>query len=592
MTKKLLSGDEAIARGAWEAGCLVAAAYPGTPSTEILEAMATYKEVDSRWTSNEKVALEVASGASIGGVRSLAAMKHVGVNVAADPLLTMSYIGAKGGLVVVSADDPGCHSSQNEQDNRHYAVLAKMPMLEPADSQECLDFTREAFALSERFDRPILLRLTTRTCHSKGLTVVGERPAEPPIYPYERNVQKNCMLPAFARTRHAILEDILKEMAAYGNDCPFNRVEWASDRKIGVITSGVSYLHARETFGDSVSYLKLGLTYPLPQKLMADFAKEVDEIYVIEEGDPYLETALKAMGFSCVGKDKVPILGELNAGILRQIFRPDSVCPTLPTSNLEAPPRPPVLCAGCPHRGIMHILGRKKKEIVTCGDIGCYTLGLQPPLDATDTTICMGGGFSAPIGLSVALKAAGDKRKAFGLLGDSTFFHSGLTGLVDAIHSQADVCLCILDNDITAMTGHQENPGTVKDLCGRPAPALNLEKVVLGLGLPQDRLIVVDPLDKDAVTAAIDKAIATTGPMVIITKRPCVLIKELRGTFKSKCSVDSEKCKKCKQCLKVACPAISFQNNASYIDPEACLGCDYCRQVCKFEAISIKEVTP
>ena len=358
-----MSGDEAIARGAWEGGCHIASAYPGTPSTEILENLAQYSEINSRWASNEKVAFEIASGASIGGARALAAMKHVGVNVAADPLFTMAYIGAHGGLVLVSADDPGCHSSQNEQDNRLYAPLAKILMLEPSDSQECLDFTKLSFELSERFDSPVLLRLTTRVCHSKELVQVGENRLEVPIKPYVRNTKKNAMLPVNSRPRHVAMERNLLDVEIYANDCPFNRIEWDQDKKIGVITSGISYLHAKEVFGDTVSYLKLGLTNPLPRKLISTFARSVDKIYVIEENEPYLENAVRALGFDCIGKERVPICGELNASLVRQAFLPDPAI-KLYHSELVAPPRPPVLCAGCPHRGIFHILGKNKKKVV------------------------------------------------------------------------------------------------------------------------------------------------------------------------------------------------------------------------------------
>ena len=590
MKKMLLSGDEAVARGAWEAGCLVAAAYPGTPSTEILETIAEHcADIDSRWAANEKVALEVAGGASVGGVRALAAMKHVGLNVAADPLLTLAYTGVRGGLVVVSADDPGCHSSQNEQDNRHYAVLAKILMLEPADSQECLDYTKAAFELSERFDTPVLLRLTTRVCHSKGLVRVGQR-GQAPVKTYEREVRKFAMLPAFARMRHAEVESKLINLEEFASRSAYNRIEWGDGKKVGVITSGVAYQHAREAFGEDVSYLKLGLTHPLPKKLIATFARSVDKLWIVEEGDPYLETAVRAMGFDCLGKELLPILGELDAGILRRAFLPEKVEKTL-VSSLLPPPRPPVLCAGCPHRGFLHVLGQKKKDLVACGDIGCYTLGIQPPLEGMDTCICMGAGFSAAIGLSAAFKAAGDQRKVFGILGDSTFFHSGLTGLVDAVHSQADICLVILDNSITAMTGHQENPGTVRDLMGRQTPALDIGSVVKGLGVREDRLAIIDPLDREACLAAVEEAVARQGLSVIITRRPCVLIKEVRGTFKNKCRVDVDKCKKCKMCLKVGCPAISFVDGHSHIDQTSCLGCEYCLQVCKFDAIEVKEAS-
>ncbi len=584
MSKVILSGDEAVARGAYEAGCLVAAAYPGTPSTEILENMVAYKEVNSRWASNEKVALEIASGASIGGVRALAAMKHVGLNVAADPLFTMGYIGVLGGLVVVTADDPGCHSSQNEQDNRLFAPIAKLLMLEPSDSQECLDYTKLAFELSEKFDTPVLLRVTTRVCHSKGLVQQSERQDVPPK-PYERNIRKNAMLPAHARLRHVVVEEKLVQAEEYANHCAVNRIEWGQKKKVGIVTSGVSYLHAREVFGDTVSYLKLGLTNPLPRKLISTFCRSVDRVYVIEENEPYLENAVRALGFDCIGKERLPILGELDANTVRRAFLPDPGT-KLYRSDVQAPPRPPVLCAGCPHRGIFHTLGKKKKEIVACGDIGCYTLGIQSPLEGLDTVICMGGGFSAAIGMAEALKAAGDPRKVFGLVGDSTFFHSGMTGLADAIHAQANVCLCVLDNSITAMTGHQENPGTRQDLMGQGATPLDILSIIRGMGVPEDRIAVVDPLDLEKVTAAVENGIKAEGLTIIVTKRPCVLIKEVRKSLEGRhCQVDADACKKCKQCLKVGCPAIAFKDGHSNIDQSACVGCEYCLKVCKFDAI-------
>ncbi|MDR1920505.1 MAG: indolepyruvate ferredoxin oxidoreductase subunit alpha [Candidatus Adiutrix sp.] len=585
MNKVMMSGDEAVARGALEAGCLVAAAYPGTPSTEILENMAQYKEINSRWASNEKVAMEIAGGASIGGVRALAAMKHVGLNVAADPLLTMAYIGALGGLVVVSADDPGCHSSQNEQDNRLYAPLGKLLMLEPSDSQECLDFTRLAFELSERFDIVALMRLTTRVCHSKGLVALSERVEVPPK-PYVRNCAKNAMLPAPARLRHIEVEKQLAAIEEYANHCAINRIEWGQSKNVGVVASGVSYLHAREVFGDSVSYLKLGLTNPLPHRLIGTFCRSVDHIYVIEENEPYLETAVKALGFDCRGKDLLPVCGELDAGIVRRAFLPDPG-PVLYKSDLVVPPRPPVLCAGCPHRGFFHQLGKKKKEVVACGDIGCYALGIQAPLEAVDTGVCMGGGFSVAIGMEAALKAAGDARKVFGMVGDSTFFHSGMTGLADAVHAQSNICLCVLDNSITAMTGHQENPGTQLDLMGNPASPLDIISIIKGLGVPENRITIIDPLNLEQTSAAIDQAIGAEGLSIIVAKRPCVLIKEVRRSLEGKkCRVDAEACKKCKQCLKVGCPAVSFRDNHSHIDQDACVGCEYCLQVCKFDAIA------
>ncbi|MDR3038507.1 MAG: 4Fe-4S binding protein [Candidatus Adiutrix sp.] len=586
MPKIFWSGDEAVARGAWEAGCRVAAAYPGTPSTEILETLAGRPEINSRWTTNEKTALEIAGGAALGGVRALAVMKHVGLNVAADPLMTFSYTGVTAGLVVVSADDPGCHSSQNEQDNRHYAVLAKIPLLEPADSQESLDFTRAAFELSEKFDAPVLLRLTTRICHSRGLVEPGVVRPAPPV-PYVRNVAKTAMIPAHARPRHAVVEARLRALEEYAGDCPLNRWE-RGGRGIGVVAGGVGYQYAREAFGDGASYLKLGLTHPLPRRLMADFARSVERLYVVEEGDPYLENALRQLGFEPRGKDSLPLTGELNAGLVRLAFGLAGAAPPAPAAHTAAPARPPALCPGCPHRGLIHLLGQRSAELMACGDIGCYALGLQPPLSGLDTCICMGSGFSSAIGFAEAFRAAGDSRRVFGYLGDSTFYHSGLTGLVDAICGRADVRLIIADNSTTAMTGHQANPGSGRDLAGRPAPAQDPRRVVLGLGLPENRLIVLDPLDAAAINEAIDRTLAAPGPWVILARRPCVLLPEARAAHDGRRGrVEAEKCRGCRQCLAVGCPALAFRRDAAAIDPDLCLGCGYCQSVCRFEAIKI-----
>lgn len=581
-----MTGDEAVARGAWEAGCRVAAAYPGTPSTEILENVgALYKEdIYSQWATNEKVALEIAIGGSIGGARSMACMKHVGVNVAADPLFTVGYTGVSGGLVVVSADDPGCHSSQNEQDNRHYAEAAKLVMLEPSDSQECLDFTKAAFEISEKFDLVVMIRMTTRVCHSKGLVKTGER-VSVPVKPYVKNVAKYAMLPANARVRHVAVEKALLEAEIYADNSDLNRVERGGG-SVGVITSGISYQHARETFGEEASHLKLGLTCPLPRKLISDFASGYDKLYIIEEGDPYLEKSVKALGLDCIGKEVVPILGELDAGILKRAIFGEESAETY-TTEVSAPPRPPVLCAGCPHRGFYAALKKYSKKIVQCGDIGCYTLGAQAPLNGLDITICMGGGFSSVMGMSKALEQTGDDRKAFGLLGDSTFFHSGMTGLVDIVHSKANVCACILDNSITAMTGQQQNPGTGTDLMGYQVPAVDIEKIVLGTGISEENLRVVDPIDQEAMTAAVEAAIEASGPFVIITKRPCALLKDfIKQNGDQRCEIDEEACKGCKACMQIGCPAIAFKNKKAYIeDPIACTGCTLCMQMCKFGAI-------
>ncbi|MCL2029592.1 MAG: thiamine pyrophosphate-dependent enzyme [Deltaproteobacteria bacterium] len=584
ISELFLSGDEAVARGAWEAGCRVAAAYPGTPSTQILEAMADWPEVNARWTTNEKTALELAGGAALGGVRALAAMKHVGLNVAADPLTSFSYTGVNAGLVVVSADDPGCHSSQNEQDNRHYSVLAKIPMLEPADSQEALDFTRAAFELSEKFDTPVLLRLTTRICHSRGRVIPGRR-REPPPRPYARNVAKTSLIPVHARPRHEAVEERLRALENF--ESPFNRLERGKGKEVGVVASGVGYQYAREVFGDEASYFKLGLTHPLPRRRLAEFGRSVSKLYVVEEGDPYLENALLSLGLTPLGKAALPLTGELSAGLVRRAFglAPDAPC--APAPRLSPPPRPPALCPGCPHRGIIHLLGQRQEELMVCGDIGCYALGLQPPLSGLDTCICMGAGFSSAIGFAEAFKAAGDTRRVFGFMGDSTFYHSGLTALADAVYGQADVRLIIADNSTTAMTGHQDNPGTGRDLAGRPAPALDPRRVVLGLGIPEDRLIVLDPLDASAVGEALDRSLAAPGPWVILAQRPCVLLGGAAPGRRFR--VLAENCHGCRECLAVGCPALSFSQDTVAIDPGRCLGCGYCSSASPCQAFEIVE---
>lgn len=587
MNQTIMSGNEAVARGAYEAGCTFAAAYPGTPSTEILENIANYKDnIYCHWACNEKVAAEMTIGASIGGARALCAMKHVGMNVAADPMFTAAYAGVNGGMVIVTADDPGCHSSQNEQDNRWYAIHAKLAMLEPSDSAECKEFTKAAFELAERFDTPVMLRMTTRVCHSKGIVTPEER-QNVPVKPYVRKTEKYAMLPATARKRHVIREAILLDMEEYGNHCPFNRVEEASDHKIGIITSGISYQHAHEVFGDTVSYLKLGLTYPLPRKLITDFASRYDTLYVIEENDPYLETAVRALGFTtCIGKEKITIQGELNAEIIRESLLGTSR-PALPTVEADAPARPPVLCAGCPHRGFFYAISRQLDKIVPVGDIGCYALGVNAPLNGFDFSICMGAGLSSVMGLAKALEQQGDSRKALGMVGDSTFFHSGLNSLIDVISTEANVIACVLDNSITAMTGHQPNAGTPQNIMGQPSPVIDLVAVIKALGVPESHLRVVDPLDLDAMTAALKDGAAVKGPFVIVTKRPCALIKEVaKANAGRHCVIDSELCRGCKACMRITCPAISFENGKARIsDPTSCTGCGLCMQMCKFNAI-------
>ena len=587
MTKKILSGDEAVARGAWEAGVRLAAAYPGTPSTEILENLAKYGEdVDARWANNEKVAVEIAAGASVGGLRTLAAMKHVGVNVAADPIFAMGYAGVNGGMVIVSADDPGCHSSQNEQDNRLFAPHAKLAMVEPSDSQECKDFTIAAYEISEKFDIPVLLRMTTRVCHSKSIVALGER-EDAPVRKYEAQPGKYAMLPATARARHVIREALLDALEDYACTSPLNRAELAEKPNLGIVTSGISYMHAREVFGEQASYLKLGLTCPLPRKLIQNFCSQMKTIYVIEEGEPYLENAVRALGFSCTGKDRIPIQGELDAQTVRRAFGLGAA-PQLYAMQAQAPDRPPILCAGCPHRGFFYAMSRHKKELVAVGDIGCYSLGVSAPFYGFDMSFCMGSGFSSPIGLSKALEAQGDARKVFGLLGDSTFFHSGLVSMLEAVHRQANVCLCLLDNSITAMTGHQVNAGNSTDLQGHSAPPLDPMALIYAAGLETERVITVDPLDLEQIDSR--TALSAHGPFVIVTQRPCVLIKEVaRANAGRHCRVDPNKCVGCKACLRVACPALAFDGKHAYIaDPAGCTACGLCMQMCKFSAISIE----
>ena len=580
--KKIMSGNEAIARGAFEAGCTVASAYPGTPSTEILENVANYKEIYSEWAPNEKVACEVACGASIAGARSLTTMKHVGLNVAADPLFTIAYEGVNGGLIIVTADDPGMHSSQNEQDNRLYAPHAKVAMVEPSDSQECKDFVKYAYEISEKFDTPVLFRTTTRVSHSKGLVELGER-VEVGVKPYVKDTKKYIMTPAHSKIKHPEVIERLARIQEYSNNCPLNTFEW-NDTKIGVVTSGISYQYAKEIYGDSVSYLKIGLSYPLPDKMIAELASKVEKLIVIEENEPFLENAIKVMGIKCTGKDLVPLCGELNPDILRKaLLNEEEKAPI--KLDVNVPARPPVLCPGCPHRGIFYAVS-KYKDVIATSDIGCYTLGMVEPLNIGDTVIDMGAGFSAAVGFSKAAKMAGRNDKIFGFLGDSTFFHSGISGLVEIVYNNAPVVAVILDNSITAMTGHQENPGTGKNLMGEISQKIDIETVVRAVGIKPENLRVVDPYDLPATNEAVKAAYEATEPFVIITKQPCALIKDvLKKRANMFCQIHEDKCKKCKACIKTGCPAISFKDNKMSIDRSMCNGCTLCKQVCKFDAI-------
>jgi indolepyruvate ferredoxin oxidoreductase alpha subunit len=578
--KQLLTGNEAIARGAWEAGVRFGSAYPGTPSTEIFENLVRYKDdLYAEWAPNEKVALEVAYGASVAGLRSICAMKHVGLNVAADPIFTATYLGVNGGFVVVSADDPDMHSSQNEQDNRYYAKFAKMALVEPSDSQECVDYLKEAFEISERFDIPVLFRVTTRISHSKSVVEAGGRKVVEPK-PYVKDVCKYVSTPEHAKLNHVRLENTLKALERYSNSSPLNKMEMRGS-KIGVISASVAYHYAKEVFPEDTSFLKLGFTYPLPMDLIRDFAAKVEKLYVVEELEPFMEEQIRAAGIACVGKELVPSIRELNPAILAEALfgkKPTSVDLGIPLAN-----RPPALCPGCPHRGFFYALSKGKNYVIT-GDIGCYTLGYNPPLSAMDICLCMGGGFSVGMGMAKAFELTGDSRKVFGVVGDSTFFHSGMTGAAEIIYNKGRVVPCVLDNRITGMTGHQDNPGTGETLMGEPATELSIEKVLIALGF--EPVLVVDPTDLDQTQKAITLASDAETPAAIVARSPCVLVKKY-NLEKKTYSVDPERCKSCKRCLKIGCPAISFEGKAR-IDPVLCTGCSICAQVCPFGAISMQ----
>lgn len=580
--KELMTGNEAAARGAYEAGARVCSAYPGTPSTEIFENLARYKdELYAEWAPNEKVAVEVAYGASIAGVRSLAAMKHVGVNVAADPIFTATYNGVGGGFVIVSADDPSMHSSQNEQDNRNYAKFARMPMVEPSDAQECKDFMAEAYRISEAYSLPVLYRMTTRVCHSKSLVTPGARTV-PEAAPYKRNVSKFVCTPANAKAHRPELEEKFVKLAAYTEASPLNRME-LSGHKIGVVTASIAYQYAKEAFPADTSFLKLGMTNPLPIGLIRAFAEKVETLYVVEELDPFMEDQIRAAGIPCIGKAVIPRMYELNPEIVRRaVFgtEPETVkvdCPVVP--------RPPALCPGCPHRGFFYVMSRRK-DFVIAGDIGCYTLGCAKPLAAMDSVVCMGGGFSVGMGMAKAFEILGDgTKKVFGVVGDSTFFHSGMTGAAEIFYNKGRMIPCVLDNSITGMTGHQDNPGSGYTLSGEIAEKIRIENVLVALGY--QNVIIVDPQDLAAMQKAVDDALASEVPAAIIARRPCLLIKRIKHDV-GKCEVNRDLCRSCKQCLKVGCPAVSMDGGKAAIDPTLCVGCTVCAQACKFSAISRK----
>ncbi len=578
--KQFLSGNEAVARGLFEAGVSIGSAYPGTPSTEIFENLGQYESIYHEWAPNEKVAVEVAYGASIAGVRAVAAMKHVGLNVAADPLFTAAYNGVEGGFVIISADDPGMHSSQNEQDNRHYARAAKVPMFEPADSQDSLDMIKEAFEISEKFDIPVLFRMTTRVCHARSLVEEGE-PVTVEPRPYKRNEKKHMATPANAIVHRKELEQKLLDLAAYAETCRFNKMDLKGN-KIGVVTAGGASLIAREVFSRDSSFLTLGFTHPLPIGMIRDFAEKVEQLYVVEELDGFMEEQIRAAGIDCVGKEVVPRMYELNPTILKEAL--NGQVPELKDIKAEAVPRPPVLCPGCPHRGFFHTLSRRKKTIVA-GDIGCYALGGSPPLSAMDTTICKGAGFTVAMGMAKAFEKTGADWTIFGVVGDSTFFHSGITGAIEILYNKGKVIPVVLDNSTTAMTGQQDNPGTGYNLEGEIAAVISIEAVFKAIGYR--KVITVDPQDLDAMKAAIEEA-ASQEPCAMVVRRQCVLIKRM-PLEPALCHVDRDLCTSCRMCLRVGCPAIFFVDGKSMIDPNQCVGCTVCLQVCPFDAIKKSE---
>ncbi len=573
--KKLLLGNAAVARGAYEAGVRVVSSYPGTPSTEITEEIAKYDEVYCEWAPNEKVGAEVAIGASIAGARAMSCMKHVGLNVMADPVFTMSYIGANGGLVFCVADDPGMHSSQNEQDSRHYAEAAKIMMLEPSDSQECKDFTKAAFELSEKYDTPVFLRLSTRVSHSQSLVEISDR-QERELLPYEKNIGKYVMMPGNAIKRHVVVEERERTLEKFANETELNVIE-DNGSKIGVITSGIAYMYSHEALGDKVNYLKLGMVYPLPAEKILEFAKGLDAVYVIEELDPVIEKFCKSCGVKVIGKEKFTYLGEYTPAMIKKaVFGEDLPEHAEPKENI--PMRPPVMCAGCPHRGTFYVL--KKLGLVVSGDIGCYTLGAVAPLATVDTTVCMGASVSAALGMA---KARGKEfnKKLVSVIGDSTFMHSGITGLVDIVYNKGANTVIILDNSITGMTGHQDNPTTGYTIRKEPTKQVNLVALCKSIGV--SRVVVADPFDLKHFEEVVKEEVAADEPSVIIAQRPCALLKTVKYT--GTCKIGSD-CRKCKVCMKLGCPAIWQDKDGVHIDANQCNGCGLCVNVCPFGCIT------
>ena len=574
--KKLMLGNEAFARGLYEAGCKLVSSYPGTPSTEITEEVAKYDEVYAEWAPNEKVAMEAALGASIAGARSFCGMKHVGLNVAADPLYTAAYTGVNGGMVIAVADGRGMHSSQNEQDSRHHAIASKVPMLEPSDSAECRDFVKLAYDISEQFDTPVIVRMSTRVAHSQSIVDTEER-IERELKEYTKNPRKYVMMPAFAKGRHVFVEERTKKLIEYAETSSLNRIENTDSKELGIITNGAAYQYVKEALGDSAAILKLGIVNPLPEKLICDFCAEYKRIIVVEELDGIIESHCKNIGVTNVeGKSIFGNIGEISSAQIRKaILGTENECTAL---EEEIPVRPPVMCAGCPHRGLFYCL--KKLDITVSGDIGCYTLGAAAPLNAVDTTICMGASISALHGFN-KVRGSESEHKTVAVIGDSTFMHSGMTGLVNIAYNNSNSTVIILDNSITGMTGHQQNPTTGKNLKGDPAAAVDLEQLCRAIGIKRVR--VVDPYKLAETEAAIKEELAADEASVIISRRPCALLKYVKHNPPFK--VDADKCVGCKQCMKLGCPAISIKEGKAVIDHTQCVGCGICMEQCKLGAI-------
>lgn len=572
----LLLGNEAIARGAYEAGVKVVSSYPGTPSTEITENIAKYEEVYCEWAPNEKVALEVAIGASIAGARAMCCMKHVGLNVAADPLFTASYTGVNGGLVIVVADDPGMHSSQNEQDSRFYALSSHIPMLEPSDSAECREFTKLAFMISEEYDSPVIIRLTTRVAHSRSLSDISER-VSVANREYKKDIMKYVMMPGMAKKRHIVVEDRMNRLLEYSNNTNINRIEW-KNKKTGVITSGINYQYTKEVFKDA-SVLKIGFVHPLPEKVIEEFARNVEELIVVEELEPFIENKIRQMGIRVRGKESTGRQGELSTTKLRKAFFNEA----LPTANLQedilSPARPPVMCPGCPHRAVFHVLS--KMNVRVSGDIGCYTLGAMAPYKAIDACVCMG----ASVSMAHGMEKAGDNIPTVAVIGDSTFIHSGITGLIDIVYNKGNSTVIILDNSITGMTGHQQNPTTGYTIRGEAAPSVDLVKLAEAVGVK--RVTVVDPFDMKKFRQIVKEELNSNEPSVIIAQRPCALLKSVN--YGKQVFIDTEVCRKCGNCMKLGCPAIYVEDNVYKIDKSLCVGCGLCMSMCAFGAMKKEE---